>query len=154
MMFLPQRPYMVQGSLRDQLLYPGQNEELSDDKIVRILNAVNLPEIATRVDGDFDRLVDWTNILSLGEQQRLSFARLILRKPAIAFLDEATSALDEPNEADLYHLLRKTKVTFVSVGHRSTLKDYHDQLLSLKKDATWLLETLPVDPRPPIPLAA
>lgn len=154
MMFLPQRPYMVQGSLRDQLLYPGQNEELSDDKIVRILNAVNLPEIATRVDGDFDRLVDWTNILSLGEQQRLSFARLILRKPAIAFLDEATSALDEPNEADLYRLLRKTKVTFVSVGHRSTLKDYHDQLLSLKKDATWLLETLPVDPRPPIPLAA
>jgi len=149
MMFLPQRPYMVQGSLRDQLLYPGQNENLTDLQIKAVLKEVNLPEVADRVDGDFDRTVDWTNILSLGEQQRLSFARLLLRKPAIAFLDEATSALDEPNELQLYQLLRKYKLTFISVGHRSTLKDYHDQLLSLKKDATWLLESLPRQTLPP-----
>lgn len=143
MMFLPQRPYMVQGSLRDQLLYPGQNEDLSDEKIEDVMEAVNLGEITARVDGDFDRMMDWTNVLSLGEQQRLSFARLLLRKPFIAFLDEATSALDEPNEQHLYGLLRKSRVTFVSVGHRSTLKDYHDQLLMLNKDATWMLEPLP-----------
>ncbi len=154
MMFLPQRPYMVQGSLKDQLLYPGQNEDLTDDQINAVLEAVNLSEVVARVDGDFDATVDWTNVLSLGEQQRLSFARLMLRKPAIAFLDEATSALDEPNEKDLYNLLRRNKLTFVSVGHRSTLKDYHDQLLVLNKDATWLLQPLPAAPLPPLPLAA
>ena len=153
MMFLPQRPYMVQGSLRDQLLYPGQNEDLNDEDIHAVMEQVNLAEVTDRVDGDFSRIVDWTNILSLGEQQRLSFARLMLRKPAIAFLDEATSALDEPNEFLLYQLLRKSGITFVSVGHRSTLKDYHDQLLSLHKDATWLLETLPKKELPPLPLS-
>ena len=107
-----------------------------------MLEAVNLAEVVDRVDGDFDRTVDWTNILSIGEQQRISFARLLLRKPSIAFLDEATSALDEPNETKLYQLLQKNRVTYVSVGHRSTLKDYHDQLLTLQKDATWNLEAL------------
>ncbi len=147
MMFLPQRPYMVQGSLRDQLLYPGQNVDLDTAQITAVLEAVNLAEVVDRVDGDFDRTVDWTNILSIGEQQRISFARLLLRKPSIAFLDGATSALDEPNETRLYQLLQKNRVTYVSVGHRSTLKDYHDQLLTLQKDATWVLETLPVPPR-------
>ena len=154
MMFLPQRPYMVQGSLKDQLLYPGQNEDLSDGEINAVLEDVNLAEVTDRVDNDFSRTVDWTNILSLGEQQRLSFARLLLRKPAIAFLDEATSALDEPNERHLYQLLRQSRITFVSVGHRSTLKEYHDQLLLLNKDATWLLQALPVRKLPPLPLAA
>jgi putative ATP-binding cassette transporter len=145
MMFLPQRPYMVQGSLRDQLLYPGQNDDLSDEQITTLLQDVNLAEIAGRVDGDYNRTVDWTNVLSLGEQQRISFARLVLRKPTIAFLDEATSALDEANELLLYTLLKGGKHTFISVGHRSTLKEYHDQLLSLHMDATWLLESLPPD---------
>ena len=154
MMFLPQRPYMVQGSLRDQLLYPGQNEDLNDGEISLVMEAVNLAEITDRVDNDFTRTVDWTNILSLGEQQRLSFARLLLRKPAMAFLDEATSALDEANERHLYQLLRESNITFVSVGHRSTLKEYHDQLLSLNKDATWLLEPLPPHPLSPLPFAA
>ena len=151
MMFLPQRPYMVQGSLRDQLLYPGQNEDLDTAQITAVLEAVNLAEVVDRVDGDFDRTVDWTNILSIGEQQRISFARLLLRKPSIAFLDEATSALDEPNETKLYQLLQKNRVTYVSVGHRSTLKDYHDQLLTLQKDATWHLEDLPAPSEPPLP---
>ena len=144
MMFLPQRPYMVQGSLRDQLLYPGQNEDLDTTQISAVLEAVNLSEVVDRVDGDFDRTVDWTNVLSIGEQQRISFARLLLRKPSIAFLDEATSALDEANETRLYQLLQKNRVTYISVGHRSTLKDYHDQLLTLQKDATWSLDALPV----------
>jgi vitamin B12/bleomycin/antimicrobial peptide transport system ATP-binding/permease protein len=152
MMFLPQRPYMVQGSLRDQLLYPGQNEDLADEQITDVLSKLNLADIADRVDGDFNRSADWTNVLSLGEQQRLSFARLVLRQPVIAFLDEATSALDEPNEAILYNLLKKSNLTFISVGHRSTLKQYHDQLLSLSNDATWLLEALPL--LSPLPHAA
>ncbi len=154
MMFLPQRPYMVQGSLKDQLLYPGQNEDLTDEEINEVMEQVNLVEVTDRVDNDFSRTVDWTNILSLGEQQRLSFARLLLRKPAIAFLDEATSALDESNERHLYQLLKQARITFISVGHRSTLKEYHDKLLLLNKDATWLLQSLPITALPPLPLAA
>lgn len=144
MMFLPQRPCMVQGSLRDQLLYPGQNEDLDTAQITAALKAVNRSEVVDRVDGDFDRTVDWTNVLSIGEQQRIPFALLLLRKPSIAFLDEATSALDEANETRLYQLLQKNRVTYVSAGHRSTLKNYHDQLLTLQKVATWSLDALPV----------
>ena len=136
LIFLSQRPYMLQGTLRAQLLYP-QNEENADDALITdALEKVNLTEVLGRVDGDLERNVDWTNILSIGEQQRVSFARLFLRKPAMAFLDEATSALDEPNEQLLYKELRKLGISYISVGHRSTLRDYHDFLIELKKDGS------------------
>lgn len=136
LIFLSQRPYMVQGNLRAQLVYP-QNEEGADDQMIKeALEKVNLTEVLDRVDGDFERIVDWTNILSLGEQQRVSFARIFLRKPLLAFLDEATSSLDEPNERLLYERLRELGISFVSVGHRSTLKEYHDHLIVLSKDGT------------------
>ena len=137
MMFLPQRPYMVPGSLRAQLDYPGATRKMEDEGMEEVLETVNLPELSDRVDGDFDRAADWANMLSIGEQQRLSFARLLLKEPAIAFLDESTSALDEPNEERLYHYLKKHRYTFVSVGHRSTLLKYHDWLLRIGKDGAW-----------------
>ena len=134
LIFLSQRPYMVQGNLREQLVYP-QNEEGADDQLVRAaLEKVNFTEVLDRVDGDFGRSMDWTNILSLGEQQRISFARIFLRKPVLAFLDEATSSLDEENERFLYQNLRELGISFVSVGHRSTLKEFHDHLIVLDKD--------------------
>jgi putative ATP-binding cassette transporter len=139
MMFLPQRPYMVPGSLRAQLEYPESGQQNDEETMHEILETVNLPELAERVDGDFEREADWANMLSLGEQQRLSFARLLLKKPAIAFLDESTSALDEPNEDLLYRYLRKHRYTYVSVGHRSTLLKHHDWLLRLNKDGSWEL---------------
>ena len=139
MMFLPQRPYMVPGSLRAQLDYPEATRKMEGEDMQEILDTVNLAELSDRVEGDFDRPADWANMLSLGEQQRLSFARLILKNPAIAFLDESTSALDEPNEERLYKYLRKHRYTFVSVGHRSTLLKYHDWLLRIGKDGKWEL---------------
>ena len=139
MMFLPQRPYMVPGSLRAQLEYPESGQKNDDAAMQEVLETVNLSELPDRVDGDFEREADWANMLSLGEQQRVSFARLLLKKPAIAFLDESTSALDEPNEEQLYHYLRKQRYTYVSVGHRSTLLTHHDWLLRLSKDGTWEL---------------
>ncbi|WP_052573296.1 ABC transporter ATP-binding protein/permease [Haloferula sp. BvORR071] len=139
MMFLPQRPYMVPGSLRAQLEYPGSGRNTDDEESQEVLETVNLPDLAERVDGDFEREADWANMLSLGEQQRLSFARLLLKKPAIAFLDESTSALDEPNEERLYQYLRKHHYTYVSVGHRSTLLQHHDWLLRIGKDGNWEL---------------
>jgi vitamin B12/bleomycin/antimicrobial peptide transport system ATP-binding/permease protein len=142
MMFLPQRPYMVPGSLRAQLDYPGAGKNIDEEAMRKVLETVNLPEVAARVDGDFDRPADWANMLSLGEQQRLSFARLLLKNPAIAFLDESTSALDEPNEERMYEYLLKQRYTFVSVGHRSTLLKHHDWLLRIGEEGTWeLLKT-------------
>jgi putative ATP-binding cassette transporter len=92
------------------------------------------------VDGNLEQTADWANMLSLGEQQRVSFARLFLKKPIIAFLDEATSALDEPNEKDLYSKLRAAKMSYLSVGHRTTLKEFHDWLIVLKRDGSYTVE--------------
>jgi len=146
MMFLPQRPYMIPGTLRAQLDYPGAGKKNEDEAVHEVLETVNLPELAARVDGDLDRAADWGNMLSLGEQQRLSFARLLLKKPAVAFLDESTSALDEPNEERIYQYLRKHRYTFVSVGHRSTLLKHHDWVLQIGKDGAWkLLKTVDLE---------
>ena len=142
LIFLPQKPYMVPGNLRAQLMYPLGEEDAKDDVIAAVLEQVNLHDIFARVGGDLGKVVDWTNVLSLGEQQRVAFARLFLKKPAIAFLDEATSALDEENERFLYEKLRASGIAFVSVGHRSTLKEFHDTLLLLKNDGTSEIETL------------
>ena len=135
LIFLPQKPYMVPGNLRAQLMYPLGEEDANDEKITAVLEQVNLHDIFARVGNDLNKVVDWTNVLSLGEQQRVAFARLFLKRPSIAFLDEATSALDEDNERFLYEKLRAFRIAFVSVGHRSTLKEFHDTLLVLKNDA-------------------
>ena len=150
LIFLPQKPYMVPGNLRAQLMYPLNEEDARDDAITAVLEDVNLHDIFARVDSDLNKVVDWTNVLSLGEQQRVAFARLFLKKPAIAFLDEATSALDEENERFLYEKLRASGIAFVSVGHRSTLKEFHDRLLHLKNDGTSEIVPLPKpDTAPP-----
>ncbi|HEY9894597.1 MAG TPA: ABC transporter ATP-binding protein/permease [Candidatus Sericytochromatia bacterium] len=137
-LFLPQRPYMVLGSLRDQILYPNTHLEADDQHLTHILEQVNLADLAERFGG-FEVERDWADVLSLGEQQRLTFARLLLQKPNYAILDEATSALDADNEAGLYQHLRAIGTTFLSVGHRSTLTQYHQSVLELSQDKTWQL---------------
>ena len=138
MLFLPQRPYMILGSLRSQLLYPNSSSEVDEEKLRRVLAAVNLADLPERLGG-FDADLDWAEILSLGEQQRLAFARLLLTAPRYAILDEATSALDLDNEQHLYEQLQATKTTFVSVGHRVSLVKYHQQVLELLGDGSWRL---------------
>ena len=129
-MFLPQKPYLPLGTLRRALIYPAaEKDSPPDDKLKKILQTVELPALADKLDvAD-----DWSRILSLGEQQRLAFARVLLSAPDYIFLDEATSALDEPREIEMYKLLREElpKVTVVSVGHRSTLFKLHDVELNL-----------------------
>ena len=137
LMFLPQRPYMVEGSLRDQLLYPYPDRGASDEQIHAVVSEVNLSDVFERVDNDLDRVVDWGNVLSLGEQQRVGFARLFLRNPKFAFLDEATSALDEENQQTLYLKIKESQIGFISVGHRETLIQYHDRLLTLDRSGSW-----------------
>lgn len=137
-LFLPQRPYMIVGSLRDQMIYPNMEIEASDEELKAILQQINLPDLDERFEG-FDAVEDWSSVLSLGEQQRLTFARLLLNKPQYAILDEATSALDLANEASLYEQLQHLETTFLSVGHRSTLTNYHERTLKLAADTTWEL---------------
>ena len=138
MLFLPQRPYMILGSLRSQLLYPNSSSEVDEQKLRHVLASVNLADLPERLGG-FEADLDWAEILSLGEQQRLAFARLFLTKPRYAILDEATSALDLENEQHLYEQLQATKTTFVSVGHRVSLVKYHQQVLELLGDGSWRL---------------
>lgn len=137
-MFLPQRPYMILGSLREQLLYPKANRQIQDKELESLLQQVNLPELLSKVGG-FDSELDWSSVLSIGEQQRLAFARLLLNRPRYAFLDEATSALDQQNEKHLYQQLKQSETTFISVGHRESLLNYHQQVLELLSDSSWQL---------------
>ncbi len=136
MMFLPQRPYMSLGTLRSQLLYPQANVEISDEKLLEILRHVNLGDLIENVDG-LDAEHEWSEFLSQGEQQRLSFARILVHQPEYVVLDEATSGLDTANEERLYKLLQSQAVTFVSVGHRSSLLKYHHLALELKGEGEW-----------------
>ncbi|MBC7969970.1 MAG: ABC transporter ATP-binding protein/permease [Verrucomicrobia bacterium] len=138
-LFLPQRPYMVLGTLRDQILYPNTHIEADDQHLKQILAQVNLADLDERF-GDFDAERDWADVLSQGEQQRLTFARLLLQKPPYAILDEATSALDSDNEERLYEHLRAIGTTFLSVGHRSTLTQYHQSVLEFSQDKTWNIQ--------------
>jgi putative ATP-binding cassette transporter len=128
-LFLPQRPYLPQGSLGDALTYPQEHQDMPRERLEAALRQVGLGALA----GQLDVVDNWAQRLSLGEQQQLAFARILLSEPAIVFLDEATSALDEDSEAALYALLRKAPFhpTVVSVGHRSTLRQFHDRVLPL-----------------------
>ncbi|MBC1258663.1 ABC transporter ATP-binding protein/permease, partial [Trichormus variabilis] len=137
-LFLPQRPYIILGTLREQLLYPKTHRQMSDAELKEVLQQVNLQNLLSRVDS-FDTEVPWENILSLGEQQRLAFARLLVTHPRFTILDEATSALDLKNEGRLYQQLQETKTTFISVGHRESLFDYHQWVLELVQDSSWQL---------------
>ena len=140
-LFLPQRPYIILGTLREQLLYPNRNQEKSEAELREVLQQVNLQNLLNRING-FDTEESWENVLSLGEQQRLAFARVLITRPSFTILDEATSALDLNNEENLYRQLQKTHTTFISVGHRESLFNYHQWVLELSSNSHWQLLTV------------
>ncbi|MEK8033092.1 ABC transporter ATP-binding protein/permease [Ideonella sp. DXS29W] len=136
--FLPQRPYLQNGSLRSQLIYPGKQTSLDDERLLQILNEVRLEELADRVGG-LDAVHDWEKLLSIGEQQRLAFGRVLVRQPEMVILDEATSALDSASEAALYQRLRDSGATIISVAHRAAVLRHHTQVLALTGGGAWEL---------------
>jgi len=131
-LFLPQKPYLPIGMLREVVSYPMPAGGVDDTNLREALLAVGLPELAGRLD----ETCHWASQLSPGEQQRIAFARALVQKPDWLFLDEATSAVDEPTEARLYHLLRDRlpRTTFFSVGHRATLRPFHHRQLFAQPD--------------------
>lgn len=179
--FLPQRPYMVLGSLRQQLLYPtwpdvsdstphdskskdslsflegipgsegvsasARAPQPTTENLIQALEDVHLGYLLSRFSG-LDTTNEWSSVLSLGEQQRLAFARLLLSKPDLVLLDESTSALDEPNEAHLYKKINAAGVTYISIGHRTSLTKFHKKALRISpmplgsNDPNWCIESL------------
>ena len=135
-LFLSQRPYLPQGNLLTALYYPDTAENVDLAKITRVLEQVQLAHLQDRLEQE----QDWSRILSLGEQQRLAFARLLLHKPKVAFLDEASASLDEGMEHAMYRLISEElpNTTIISVGHRSTLVPLHQQQLELHTDGSWV----------------
>ncbi|KAM1004162.1 hypothetical protein ACFX2C_004388 [Malus domestica] len=177
--FLPQRPYMVLGTLRQQLLYPIWAEDAistadgtkptgslpfltqepnskhmsekpskpTTEDLIQVLEDVRLGYILSRFSS-LDTSYEWSSALSLGEQQRLAFARLLLSKPRLVLLDESTSALDEANEVHIYQQIEKAGITYISVGHRQTLYDFQKKNLRISTaepssaEPNWSIESI------------
>ena len=173
---MPQKPYCCTGTLRDQLLYPyaasdkgedngidqqQQQQHAEDAALLDILRSVDLADLPQRVatldcPNGLDAIMDWSNILSLGEQQRLAFGRVLYRRPRCIIMDESTSALDVESEALMYRLLAQqrnpysvgssSRVTYVSVGHRPSLLAHHDTKLCLTREGPSLVERVMAPP--------
>jgi len=130
-LFLPQKPYIPIGTLRDAVKYPDEQSTASDAEIIAALEAARLGQLAGRLDEE----AHWTNILSGGEQQRVAIARALVFKPDWLFLDEATASLDEAMETAVYEALKQRlpSMTMVSIGHRPSLRQWHDRRVELRR---------------------
>lgn len=125
MLFIPQKPYLPFGTLRHALSYPG--EDAGDDALIPLMKQCRMEKHIDQLDTQGD----WMQVLSLGEQQKAAFVRILLQRPAWLFLDEASSAMDEDTEAALYGLLTHLPSTIISVGHRSTLDKFHERSVEI-----------------------
>ena len=130
--FMPQRPYIPLGALRDAINYPKEGRQPTDDEIREMLDYCGLGHLTDRLDEE----QSWGSMLSGGEQQRLAFARVALKAPDIVIMDEPTSALDELSQRQMMELMRDRlpKSTVVHVAHRPGLERYHDREIHLKRE--------------------
>jgi putative ATP-binding cassette transporter len=137
-MFLSQLPYLPLGDLRAVASYPLPEGAVSDDDIQHALLTAALPHLIIRIG----EVRDWGKMLSIGEQQRIAFARILVNRPKAVFLDESTSALDEGLELMLYGAVRSAlpDSIMVSVSHRNTVEQHHELQLELLGDGAWRLD--------------
>uniref|UniRef100_H2ZCN3 ABC transporter domain-containing protein n=1 Tax=Ciona savignyi TaxID=51511 RepID=H2ZCN3_CIOSA len=148
-MFLPQKPYLTEGTLQDQVLYPMQesstliNDVENNNKIKEIIDEVGLSDLFYNNSDSVERReLNWSDKLSPGEAQRLAFARLFYHSPKLAVLDEPTSGLDTAMTDNLFLSCIKRKITYFTVGHGSTLQKHHDVELRFYGDGDWSIITL------------
>uniref|UniRef100_A0A8C3AIN3 ATP-binding cassette, sub-family D (ALD), member 4 n=1 Tax=Cyclopterus lumpus TaxID=8103 RepID=A0A8C3AIN3_CYCLU len=147
-LFLPQKPYLTDGTLREQVIYPLKDiypasGSVDDDRIIQFLELAGLSSDVQQNDAESELVLFCRyDVLSPGEMQRLCFARLFYLQPKYAVLDEATSALTEEAEAQLYRTCKRLGMTLVSLGHRSSLEKYHDVQLKLCGGGLWELTKL------------
>jgi len=135
-LFVPQKPYQVLGTLRDQIIYPHSVEQMksagvSDQDLERLLDIVD-PASIIKKQWKFDEVKDWINTFSGGQKQRVAMARLFYHKPLFAILDECTSAVSDEVEGLIYETCKKLGITLFTVSHRPQLKRFHDYVLKFE----------------------
>ena len=137
--FLPQKSYFTNGTLGDQIIYPHSYDDMmamgyNDDYLYKILCDVKLEYLLKR-EGHFGVRKEWKDVLSGGEKQRMSFARVLFKRPHFAILDESTSAVSADVEDALFFLLKRKGITYITLSHRPLLMQYHDYVLEFKADS-------------------
>ena len=139
--YVPQRPYAFKGTIREQLMYPSSDTAaFSDENIATEMGAVGLEYLTKRFGLDTE--AQWDNILSLGEQQRLAIARVLLRRPSFCIMDEGTSALNLELEAQCLQRLLDNGVTLVSVAHRPSVERFHKVIVTFTKTGNWNVKNI------------
>jgi len=132
-LFVPQKPYQVLGTLRDQIIYPHSIEQMknrgvTDQDLERLLDIVD-PTAIIKTQWGWDEVKDWINTFSGGQKQRVAMARLFYHRPLFAILDECTSAVSDEVEGKIYETCKALGITLFTVSHRPQLKRYHDFIL-------------------------
>nr|QNH67892.1 ATP-binding cassette transporter subfamily D member 2 [Brachionus rotundiformis] len=147
MFYVPQRPYLAIGTLRDQIIYPDRRDDMlqkgiADADLMNIMEIVNLTSVVTR-EGGLDAVSDWKDVLSGGEKQRLGLSRIFYHRPKFAFLDECTSAISIDVEGKIYHTaINDYKITLLTIAHRYTLWQYHNYILLFDGIGKWRFDEL------------
>ncbi|WP_240502461.1 ABC transporter transmembrane domain-containing protein [Methylocaldum sp. 14B] len=140
-LFLPERPYLPPGTLREVLLPAGQESSIPEDRMLATLRALELDPVLARAGG-LDVEQDWNNILSLGEQQRLAFAHILLAAPRFVFLDRAGTALSPRQVHQILDMLAENSITYLNIGEADEPLDYYDAVLELAGDGGWQWKTV------------
>ncbi|GMF46805.1 unnamed protein product [Phytophthora fragariaefolia] len=148
--YIPQRPYLTLGTLRDQIIYPHSLEDMqaserTDEDLMHFLEKVQLGYLVDR-EGGWDVIHDWADVLSGGEKQRVAMARLFYHKPQFAILDECTSAVSVDVEGAMYSYCREQNITLFTVSHRKSLWTYHEYVLRVRALRGYLVCRTCADP--------